>query len=54
MLWPALSKVLPDNPHIRVEVVIDYGLADIATAGIDAGVRPGGMVARGSIWRTAG
>jgi DNA-binding transcriptional LysR family regulator len=49
VLWPALQKVLPDHPGIRVEIVIDYGLTDIVAEGIDAGVRPGGMVARGMI-----
>ena len=49
LLWPALQKVLPDYPDIRVEVVIDYGLTNIVAEGIDAGVRPGGMVARGMI-----
>lgn len=49
VLWPALQKVLPAYPDIRVEVVIDYGLTDIAARGIDAGVRPGGMVAKGMI-----
>jgi DNA-binding transcriptional LysR family regulator len=49
VLWPVLQKVLPDYPDIRVEVVIDYGLTDIVAEGIDAGVRPGGMVARGMI-----
>ena len=41
LLWPALQKVLPDYPDIRVEVVIDYGLTNIVAEGIDAGVRPG-------------
>ena len=49
VLWPALQKVLPEYPDIHVEVVIDYGLTDIAAQGIDAGVRPGGMVAKGMI-----
>lgn len=49
VLWPALRKVLPEYPDIHVEVVIDYGLTDIAAKGIDAGVRPGGMVAEGMI-----
>jgi DNA-binding transcriptional LysR family regulator len=49
VLWPALQKILPDYPDIHVEVVIDYGLTDIAAKGIDAGVRPGGMVAKGMI-----
>jgi DNA-binding transcriptional LysR family regulator len=49
VLWPSLAKILPDYPDIRVEVVIDYGRTDIVAEGIDAGVRPGGMVARGMI-----
>jgi DNA-binding transcriptional LysR family regulator len=49
VLWPALGAFLPRHPGIRVEVVIDYGLTDIVAQGIDAGVRPGGMVARGMI-----
>ncbi|HUN95722.1 MAG TPA: LysR family transcriptional regulator [Bradyrhizobium sp.] len=49
VLWPALQKVLPEYPDIHVEVVIDYGLTDIVAKGIDAGVRPGGMVAKGMI-----
>jgi DNA-binding transcriptional LysR family regulator len=49
VLWPALQKALPRYPDIRVEVVIDYGLTNIVAERIDAGVRPGGMVARGMI-----
>ena len=49
VLWPSLARILPDYPDIRVEVVIDYGRTDIVAEGIDAGVRPGGMVARGMI-----
>jgi DNA-binding transcriptional LysR family regulator len=49
VLWPALKKILPEYPDIHVEVVIDYGLTDIVAKGIDAGVRPGGMVAKGMI-----
>jgi DNA-binding transcriptional LysR family regulator len=49
VLWPALGRVLLDHPGIRIEVIIDYGLADLVAEGIDAGVRPGDMVARGMI-----
>src|ERR1700761_2231507 len=49
VLWPALQKIQGEYPDIRVEVVIDYGLTDIVAKGIDAGVRPGGMVAKGMI-----
>jgi DNA-binding transcriptional LysR family regulator len=44
VLWPALRALLPDYPDIKVEVVIDYGLTDIVTEQIDAGVRPGETV----------
>src|ERR1700749_4947386 len=29
VLWPALEKLLPDYPDIKVEIVIDYSLTDI-------------------------
>ncbi len=46
VLWPALERLLPDYPDIKVEVVIDYGLTDIVAGRFDAGVRSGEMVAR--------
>jgi DNA-binding transcriptional LysR family regulator len=46
VLWPALEKLLPDYPDIRVEVVIDYGLTDIVAGRYDAGIRTGEMVAK--------
>ncbi|MFR0692912.1 LysR substrate-binding domain-containing protein [Enterobacterales bacterium AE_CKDN230030158-1A_HGKHYDSX7] len=49
VLWPKLSKVLPDYPDIRVEVSIDYGLTDIAAERFDAGVRLGDQVAKDMI-----
>jgi DNA-binding transcriptional LysR family regulator len=49
ILWPALQKLLPDYPDIRVEIVIDYGLSDIVTERYDAGVRLGEQVARDMI-----
>jgi DNA-binding transcriptional LysR family regulator len=49
ILWPALEKLLPDYPDIRVEIVIDYGLSDIVTERFDAGVRLGEQVARDMI-----
>ena len=49
VLWPALKRLLPDYPDIKVEIVIDYGLTDIVAERYDAGVRPGGNVARGMI-----
>jgi DNA-binding transcriptional LysR family regulator len=49
VLWPALAKLLPDYPDIKVEVVIDYGLTDIVAERFDAGVRAGEMVAKDMI-----
>jgi len=46
VLWPRLRKLLPEYPEIRVEINIDYGLADIVAARFDAGVRLGEQVAR--------
>jgi DNA-binding transcriptional LysR family regulator len=46
VLWPALAKLLPDYPDIRIELVIDYGLTDIAAERYDAGVRIGELVAK--------
>ena len=49
VLWPALQRVLPNYPDIKVEIVIDYGLTDIVTEQVDAGVRPGETVAKDMI-----
>ena len=49
ILWPTLRRVLPDYPDIKVEIVIDYGLTDIVTEQVDAGVRPGETVAKDMI-----
>jgi DNA-binding transcriptional LysR family regulator len=46
VLWPALQKLLPDYPDIKVEIVIDYGLTDIVAERYDAGIRSGEMVAK--------
>lgn len=44
ILMPALAKVFPKYPDIKVEVVIDYGLTNIVTQRYDAGIRPGELV----------
>ena len=49
VLWPALAKLLPDYPDIKVEVVIDYGLTDIVAERFDAGIRLGEQVAKDMI-----
>lgn len=46
ILWPALAKLLPNYPDIKVEIVVDYGLRDIITERFDAGVRLGEQVAK--------
>ncbi len=49
VLWPALRKLLPRYPEIAIEIVTDYGLADIVAQRYDAGVRLGGLVAKDMI-----
>lgn len=49
ILWPTLSRFLPDYPDIKVEIVIDYGLTDIVAERYDAGVRLGEQVAKDMI-----
>lgn len=49
VLQPALAKVLPQHPDIRIEVIVDYGLTDIVAEGYDAGVRLGEQVAKDMI-----
>jgi len=49
VLWPRLSKVLPNYPDIKVEVVVDYGLSDIIAERYDIGVRWGDQIAKGMI-----
>jgi len=43
-LRPALKHLLPDHPDLKVEIVIDYGLADVVADRFDAGVRIGEQV----------
>jgi DNA-binding transcriptional LysR family regulator len=49
ILWPALAKLLPRYPDIKVELNIDYGLTDIVAERYDAGVRLGEQVAKDMI-----
>ncbi|AHY49839.1 LysR family transcriptional regulator [Bradyrhizobium japonicum] len=49
VLLPALEKILPNYPDIKVEVIIDYGLSNIVAEQYDAGIRPGGLVAKDMI-----
>lgn len=43
-IWPRLAKVLPDYPDLKVELVVDYGLANIVADRFDIGVRHGDQV----------
>ena len=49
ILLPAMRKLLPKYPDINVEVVIDYGLTNIVAQQVDAGIRPGELVAKDMI-----
>jgi DNA-binding transcriptional LysR family regulator len=49
ILLPRLSRFLPDYPDVTVEIVVDYGLANVVTDRFDAGVRLGKQVAKDMI-----
>lgn len=49
ILWPVLETFLPRYPDIRVEVVSDSTLTDIAAERFDAGIRLGEQVAQDMI-----
>jgi DNA-binding transcriptional LysR family regulator len=49
LLWPALQRLLPDYPDIKVEVEVDHTLIDLAAGRYDAGVRLGEQVAEDMI-----
>lgn len=46
ILWPKLAPLLRSYPDIKLEIITDYGLTDIAAQRYDAGVRPGEQVAK--------
>lgn len=49
ILWPVLSKFLPQFPDISVELSIDAAFTDIVANRLDGGVRLGEQVARDMI-----
>src|ERR1041384_6893098 len=49
ILWPKLQPMLRKNPDVHVELVVDYGLANIVADRFDAGVRLGEQVAKDMI-----
>ena len=49
LLWPALRKLLPKYPDVKVEVAIQNGFTDIVAERFDAGVRLGATIAKDMI-----
>lgn len=49
ILLPRLAKVLHDNPDVKVEFIVDYGLTNIVAEQYDAGVRNGEQIAKDMI-----
>ena len=49
ILLPAMERLLPAYPDIKVEIVADNGLTNIVSDGFDAGVRHGEMVEKDMI-----
>jgi DNA-binding transcriptional LysR family regulator len=49
VLWPKLAKLLREYPDIKIDIVIDNALTDIAAERFDAGVRLGEQVAKDMI-----
>jgi DNA-binding transcriptional LysR family regulator len=49
VLLPKLAPLLRRYPDVRVEMIVDYGLADIVAQQYDAGVRSGEQVAKDMI-----
>lgn len=49
ILWPKLSKLLPEYPDVTLEINVGYGLIDIVAERYDAGVRAGDQVAKDMI-----
>jgi DNA-binding transcriptional LysR family regulator len=49
VLLPKLAPLLRVYPDIKVEMIVDYGLADIVAQQFDAGVRSGEQVAKDMI-----
>lgn len=49
IILPAMKRLLPDNPDIKVDITIDYGLANVVAERFDAGVRLGGEIAKDMI-----
>jgi DNA-binding transcriptional LysR family regulator len=46
ILVPKLAPLIREYPDIKIEIIVDYGLTNIAAEGYDAGVRSGEQVAK--------
>jgi DNA-binding transcriptional LysR family regulator len=49
ILWPRLAELLRRYPELKIEIAVDYGLADIVAQRFDIGVRLGDQVAKDMI-----
>ncbi|ATM95638.1 LysR family transcriptional regulator [Yersinia frederiksenii] len=49
VLWPKLQKLVPEYPDLKLEIIIDYSLADIVAERYDIGIRMGDQVANGMV-----
>jgi DNA-binding transcriptional LysR family regulator len=49
ILWPAVARLLPNYPDIKVEIIVEHGLTDIVAERYDAGIRLGEQVAKDMI-----
>lgn len=49
VLWPRLMPVISAYPDVKLEIVVDYALTDIAAEQFDAGIRYGDRVTEGMI-----
>ncbi|QIQ22180.1 LysR family transcriptional regulator [Zophobihabitans entericus] len=49
ILWPKLSKLLPEYPELNFELSIAYEFTDIVDSRFDAGVRAGDQIAKDMI-----
>ncbi|WP_198968635.1 LysR family transcriptional regulator [Xylophilus sp. ASV27] len=41
VLWPAIARLLPDYPELKIELSVDAALTDIVADRFDAGIRLG-------------
>jgi DNA-binding transcriptional LysR family regulator len=49
VLWPKLSKFIPEYPDIKIEINVNYGMTDIVAERYNAGVRLGDQVQKDMI-----